>query len=95
MIRVSASFPGVPGVPWVPWWGVVVLVSAGVPGVPGVPVWVGFSECWPKKKPGQNGPSKNGQFFWPAGQKNHSFFTILKKKRANKFCWLAKFFSWL
>ena len=54
-------------------------------------VGLGFSECWPKKKPGQNGPSKNCQIFWPAGQKNHSFLTQFNKKKGQKIILASQF----
>ena len=38
----------------------------------------------PKKKPGQNRPSKNGQNFWLAGQKNLIFLTKKRKKKGPK-----------
>ena len=35
----------------------------------------------PKKKPGQNGPSKNGQNFWLAGPKKSNFFDEKRKQK--------------
>ena len=49
---------------------------------------VGYAGCWPKKKAGQNGPSKNGQKSWPTGQK----IRLLLKKKGQQVLLASHFF---
>ena len=54
---------------------------------------VGMSECWPKKKPGQIGPSKNGQHFGQPAKKIEHFESKSWKKKGQQILLASQFLS--